>query len=72
MIWQKKCPLLHHGWEAKKIYDSRTSKMAISVSKEPTLTKFQNNIIINPKEKRRGKNRNFKQENISAHKLYNI
>ena len=46
--------------------------MAISVSKEPTLTKFQNNIIINPKEKRRGKNRNFKQENISAHKLYNI
>ena len=70
MIWQKKCP--HHGWGAKEIFDYRTSKTLISVSKEPTLTKFQNNIIINPKEKRRGKNRNFKQENISAHKLYNI
>ena len=57
---------------AKKIFDSRTSKTAISVSKEPTLTKFQNNVIINPDRKRRGENRNFKQKNISGHKLYNI
>ena len=42
------------------------------MSKEPTLTKFQNSIIINPKEKRRGVNTNFKQKNISDHKLYNI
>ena len=46
----KKCP--HHGWGTKKIFDSRTSKTAISVFKEPTLIKFQNNIISNPKEKR--------------------
>ena len=70
MIWPKTVP--HHGWGAKKIFDYRTSKTAISVSKEPTLTKFQNNKIINPKEKRRGKNRTFKQKNISDHKLYNI
>ena len=70
MIWQKECPTPWLG--AKKIFDYRTSKTAISVSKEPTLTKFQNNIIINPREKRRGKNRHFKQENISANKLYNI
>ena len=62
----------HQGWGAKKIFDSRTSKTAISVSKEPALTKFQNNIIINPKGERRGENRNFKQKNISDHKLYNI
>ena len=39
-------PPLHHGWGAKKIFDSTTSKTVISVSKEPTLTKFQNNIDI--------------------------
>ena len=70
MILPKKC--LPPWLGAKKIFDSRTSKTAISVFKESTLTKFQNNIISNPKEKRRGENRNFKQKNISKHKLYNI
>ena len=73
MIWPKKClPPTPHGWGAKNIFDSTTSKTAISVSKEPTLTKFKNNIDISPKEKRRGENRNFKQKNISDQKLYNI
>ena len=62
----------HHGWGAKNFFDSRTSKTVISVFKEPTLTKFQNNITSNPTEKRRSENRNFKQKNISEHKLYNI
>ena len=67
MNWPQKCP--HHGLGVKKSFDSRTSKTAISVSKEPTLTKFRNNIIINPNEGGRGGNRNFKQKNISEHKL---
>ena len=70
MIWPKNAP--YHDWEAKKIFRYKTFKTAISMSKEPTLTKFQNSIIINPKEKRRGVNTNFKQKNISDHKLYNI
>ena len=70
MIWPKNAP--YHGWEANKIFHYKTSKTAISVPKEPTLTKSQSNIIINPKEKRRGVNTNFKQKNISDHKLYNI
>ena len=49
MIWQKKNPPPPHthtqrGWGANKIFDSTSTKTAISVSKEPTLTKFQNNI----------------------------
>ena len=57
MICQKNAS--HHGWGVKKIFDSGISKTAISV-------------IINPKEERRAENRNFKQKNISDHKLYNI
>ena len=40
----------HHGWRTKKILDPKTSTTTILVYKEPTLTKFQNNIITNPKE----------------------